>query len=87
MNPILTALNQSQANGILGNLERVRQMYSQLQNIGNPTAFLQSAAKSDPALQSALNGSNGNYEQAFRSYAEAKGINADQIVNQLRGML
>ena len=62
-------------------------MFNQVRNISNPTTFLQNAAKNDPAMQQALSAAGGDYEKAFRSYAQAKGVNADQLVSQLRGMM
>lgn len=63
------------------------QIFNQVRSLSNPAAFLQNAAQSDPAMQQALSSANGDYEKAFRSYARSKGVDPEQIISQIRGMM
>ena len=62
-------------------------MVNQLRSMSNPAAMLQSFAQKDPELAQVLSSCHGNYESAFRSYAKAKGIDPNELLNQIQGAL
>ena len=82
LNPILGALNPSRVTG-----SSINQLAQMVRSISNPQMMLQQLTQSDPALYQAVSSSGGDYEKAFRSYAQAKGVDANDILNQIKGMM
>ena len=79
-------LNQSQLSGMLGNLSQIKQMANQVRSISNPQAMISQMAQNDPTLKQAMDGANGDYEQVFKAYARANGVDPDQVISTIRGM-
>ncbi len=59
----------------------IKQMLS---SIKNPQVMLNQLAQQNPQLQSVLQASNGNYEQAFNSLAKQMNVNPEEILNLLK---
>ena len=55
-----------------------------LKTIKNPTAYAHQVINSNPQLQSLLQASNGNYEQAFKTLAKQMNVNPDDVINLLK---
>lgn len=63
------------------NISRLKQMVS---TIKNPHAILSQMANTNPDLASVLQASGGDYKKAFYSMAERRGVNPDDVLNQLK---
>lgn len=62
----------------------IKQMASMLRKMNNPQAMLNELASKNPQLQSVLQASNGNYEQAFNTLAQQMNINPNEVINLLK---
>ena len=62
----------------------LKQMVSMIKGVNNPQMMLNEMARKNPQLQSALQASNGNYEQAFNNLAKQMNINPEEIINLLK---
>lgn len=80
MNSLYQQLNQS--NSTIPN--GIRQTISRFKALTNPREYIQSQLQSNPQLQSIIQASNGNYEQAFRNLAAQMNVNANEIINMLK---
>ena len=65
-------------------LSNVKQMASIMKGISNPQMMLNELATKNPQLKSALDMSNGNYEQAFNTLAEQMNVNPEEIISLFR---
>ena len=63
------------------NIPRLKQMMSAMKN---PHMILSQMANTNPDLASVLQASGGDYKKAFYSMAEKKGVNPDDVLNQLK---
>ena len=63
----------------------IRSMIQNFKMLSNPQQYVQQAVQNNPQLQSILQASNGNYEQAFRNMCKERGINADEFMKNLNG--
>ena len=80
MNPILQALQSQSPNN-------VRSMMNMVRSARNPQAMLDSMIKSNPQMQEVMNyvrASGGDPRQAFYKMAQEKGVDPNQILNQLK---
>lgn len=59
----------------------IKQMASMLRKMNNPQAMLNELASKNPQLQSALQASNGNYEQAFNNLAKQMNVDPNEVIN------
>jgi len=67
-------------------LQNLRQAMSFFKKATNPKALLQQAMNNNPAMgqiNSLLQMSNGNYEQAFRTLARQRGLDPDEAVKAI----
>lgn len=72
-------MNGSNFNGM--NISRLKQMMNTMKN---PHMILSQMANTNPDLANVLQASNGDYKKAFYSMAERKGINPEDVLNQLK---
>ena len=82
-NPLLQGINQ----GITQNLSQIKNMMNMVRNAGNPNAMLNQMIQNNPQLKQVMdyvNQNGGDPQQAFYKMAQEKGINPDEILNQLR---
>lgn len=63
------------------NMSRLKQMMGIMKN---PHAILSQMANTNPDLASVLQASNGDYRKAFYALAEKKGVNPEDILNELK---
>ena len=50
----------------------------------NPNAFIQNLLSKNPQVKQLMDLSNGNAKDAFYKLAQQRGINPDDIINQLK---
>lgn len=62
-------------------LANLKQVASLMKNVNNPQMMLNELATKNPQLKSALDMSNGNYEQAFNTLAEQMNVNPEEIIS------
>lgn len=63
------------------NIPRLKQMMNAMKN---PHMILSQMANTNPDLANILQASGGDYKKAFYSMAERKGVNPDDVLNQLK---
>lgn len=51
---------------------------------GNPTALVNQMVSQNPQINQIINQYGGNPKTAFYKYAEANGVNPDEILNMMR---
>lgn len=65
-------------------MQQIKNLMHQMQNIPNPQAALQQLVMSNPYLSNIINLSNGNLEQAARSLASQRGIDINTLLQELQ---
>lgn len=86
MNPMLAMLNQ---NRMVQNLQPIKNMMNMLRSAGNPQMMLQQMTAQNPQFKQAVdyvNANGGDAKTACYKLAKEKGVNADEILQMLRGM-
>jgi hypothetical protein len=82
MNPILqTLVNQSPQ------VNQIKQMFNMFKSAQNPQALLNNMASQNPQLKQvmeAINQHGGDPKKAFYDIARERGIDPDEILNQLK---
>jgi hypothetical protein len=82
MNPILqTLVNQSPQ------VNQIKQMFNMFKSAQNPQALLNNMASQNPQLKQvmeAINQHGGDPKKAFYDIAKERGIDPDEILNQLK---
>lgn len=82
MNSLFQQLMGTQAKSQLPS--NIRSMIQNFKMLSNPQQYVQQALQNNPQLQSILQASNGNYEQAFRNMAKQMNVDADEIIQMLK---
>lgn len=77
MNPIIQTLNQ-------GNMNQVRQMAQMVKTTNNPQALLTKIMQNNPKISQIINQYGGDPKTAFYKYAEANGIDPNEVLNMLK---
>ena len=86
-NPLNNNIGNMQFNNATPNpnIAQFKNMISMLKTASNPTAMLQMLSQNNPQLAQVMQLCQGkNPEQVFRSMCAQKGINPDDIINQLK---
>lgn len=81
---MLTALNQ---NRMFQGITQAKNMMKTLKSIGNPQMMLNQMIGQNPQIKQVMdyvNANGGDPKTAFYRLAEEKGVNPDDILNQLR---
>lgn len=69
----------------MGNtLAQAKQMIQMVKSSGNPQMMLNQMMSSNPQINQIINQYGGDPKTAFYKYAEANGINPDEILNMMR---
>ena len=79
-NPMLQNLNQSKT-------FQIKQMMQTLKNAGNPQMMFNQMMAQNPQYKQVMdyvNANGGDAKAAFYKMAQEKGVNPDDILNQLR---
>lgn len=77
MNPILNALNQSSPG-----VQSARQMYQLYRTAQNPTEYLSQIIRRNPVLAQIAN--SGNLQQTFYDLCRQRGVNPQDILNDIQ---
>ena len=81
MNKLFQQLNQNRSLSLPSN---IRQMIKMVKSAQNPQAMVQQMINENPQLKSAIQMSNGDAEQAFKSMCRQMNVNPDEIMNMLK---
>ena len=87
MNPMMAVLNQGKVNGLLGQVQQIKQAYNMVRNAGNPQAMMQQVLGNNPQYQQVMQlvqQNGGDAKAAFYSMANQLGINPDDILSALK---
>ena len=69
----------------MGNtLSQAKQMIQTLKSSGNPQMMVEQLVNKNPQIQQIIQQYGGDPKTAFYKYAEANGINPDEILNMMR---
>ena len=80
MNPIIQTLNQ----GNMSRIGQAKQMAQMFRTTSNPQALLTQIMQNNPKITQIINQYGGDPKTAFYKYAEANGINPDDVLSMLR---
>lgn len=79
MNPLMNMIGGSQN---IGNIAQIKRMMNMLQTAQNPQAALQQLAQQNPMIANIMQ--SGDLKSTFYRMCEEKGVNPDDILNQLK---
>ena len=79
MNPIIQAMS-----GKSPMLAQARQMVQTIKSCGNPQAMINQMLSQNPQVNNIINQYGGDPKTAFYRYAEANGVNPDEILNMMK---
>lgn len=84
-NPLFNAMNNQPSGGFQMN-PQISNLINMVKNGGNPNAMIMQMCQSNPQLQPLLGAlkSGQNPEQLFYQVCKQKGINPQDILNQLK---
>ena len=80
MNPIIQTLNQ----GNMSRIGQARQMAQMFKSTNNPQALVSRMMSNNPQVQQIINQYGGDPKTAFYKYAEASGIDPNEVLNMLK---
>ena len=81
----MSLLNHNLPQATSGNFQQLKNLYGMMQNAQNPQAFLQNLARQNPQLQQVMQMCNStNPRDVFYALCKQKGVNPDEILNQLK---
>lgn len=81
-NPMLKQLNQTNPN-----LAGIKNLYNTIRSAGNPQMMLNQMMSQHPQIKQVMdyvNANGGDPKAAFYKLAREKGVNPDDILNQLK---
>lgn len=90
VNPILARQNQGRIGQLAGAANQLRGILNVLKTAQNPQNALQAAAMQNPQIRQAMEIAaqyNGDYNAAFRGICEQNGINPDDVMKALNGIV
>lgn len=79
MNPLMNMIGGGQN---MGNIAQIKRMMNMLQTAQNPQAALQQLAQQNPMIANIMH--SGDLKSTFYRMCEEKGVNPDDILNQLK---
>ena len=65
-------------------LSQAKQMMQAIKSSGNPQALINQMASQNPQINQIIQQYGGNPKTAFYKYAEANGVNPDDILQMMR---
>lgn len=80
MNPLYKQLNPT--NSLPNN---VLDMIKTFRNMQNPQLMVQQILQKNPQINSLIQAANGNPEKAFRDLAKQMNVDAEQIIQAMKG--
>lgn len=81
MNPLLKMIVGNAGNS---NIAAIKKMMNMLKATQNPQAALNMVAQQNPMIAQITKDSGGDYKSYFYKLCEQKGVNPDDILNQLQ---
>ena len=87
---MLGALNQSRLTGIAGRIQPIKNMMNAVRGAKNPQAMMEQMMRNNPQFQQVnqlIQQSGGDAKKAFYTFAEQQGIDPEQIVQMLNGIV
>ena len=82
MNPIIQAM--AGRSPIMARMGQARQMFQMLKASNNPQAFLNQMLSQNPQVNQIINQYGGDPKTAFYKYAEANGVDPNEIIGMMR---
>lgn len=79
MNPLMNMIGGGQN---MGNIAQIKRMMNMLQTAQNPQAALRQLAQQNPMIANLMQ--SGDLKSTFYRMCEEKGVNPDDILNQLK---
>ena len=79
MNPIIQAMSAKQPM-----LAQARKMVQTIKTCGDPNAMISQMVSSNPQINQIINQYGGDPKTAFYKYAEANGVNPDDILQMMK---
>ena len=80
MNPIIQALSK----GNMSRLGQAKQMAQMLRTSSNPQAMANQVMNNNPQIRQIIQQYGGDPKTAFYKYAEANGIDPNEVINMLK---
>jgi hypothetical protein len=80
MNPILQTLNQSN----MSRIGQAKQMAQMFKSASNPNALVNQMMSQNPQVRQIINQYGGDPKTAFYKYAEANGIDPNDVLGMLK---
>lgn len=80
MNPIIQALSK----GNMSRLGQAKQMAQMLRTSSNPQAMANQVMNNNPQIRQIIQQYGGDPKTAFYKYAEANGIDPNEVLNMLK---
>ena len=77
MNPIIQTLGQ-------GRINQAKQMAQMFKTSSNPNALVSRMMSNNPQVKQIINQYGGDPQTAFYRYAEANGIDPNEVLNMLK---
>lgn len=84
MNPLMSQLENNSVNTSNGIKESIKRMMNMINTSQNPQAVIQKLANENPTIRQIMSLNNGDLKTTFYSMCKEKGVNPDDILNQLR---
>ena len=84
MNPLMSQLENNSVNTSNGIKESIKRMMNMINTAQNPQAVIQKLANENPTIRQIMSLNNGDLKTTFYSMCQEKGVNPDDILNQLR---
>lgn len=79
MNPLLNAISPRG-----GNITQIKNMMNMLKMAQNPQAAVEKLANENPMIKNIMSMNNGDLKTTFYKMCQEKGVNPDDILNQLK---
>lgn len=84
MNPLMSQLENNSVNASNGIKESIKRMMNMINTAQNPQAVIQKLANENPTIRQIMSLNNGDLKTTFYLMCQEKGVNPDDILNQLR---
>ena len=80
MNPIIQALNKTN----MSKISQARQMAQMFKSTSNPNVLVNQMINNNPQVKQIINQYGGDPKTAFYKYAEASGVDPNEVLNMLK---
>ena len=80
MNPIIQALNKTN----MSRIGQAKQMAQMFKSTSNPNALVNQMVNNNPQVKQIINQYGGDPKTAFYKYAEASGVDPNEVLDMLK---